>query len=466
MRPSRVFFRLAVFMLLAMPTLLCQTTGSALPIPPKKTKTATQKKPPQTQTGSTGQKNPQSNAENSQAPNADAAKAAPIVRLEDARVDAIDSDWANISLTDCIPGLPDPQRIMCNGKAFQLKVNDLALRAKIKSFHPGDRVRVDIKGNTELHDLLGPWSVPKECASASDRLLVLATCALVILGLATAVTKGAPLKFIVGADNRYSNSKFQIAVWFWVVISSYLATVVCRLWFAGWDFLGGVNIPQNLLVLSGLSAITYGGAKAITTSKVNAAMAPKSGGTGGAQSVSGSPGNPNQARQNLGNPGINANANQANANAPNANPPNPPVANTANQGGANPPNANAATTAPANLSFAFSGQISPPAMQFSGTGSFSSVQNPKKPLQPGEERFFRDLTQNDCGDFDFGDFQMVVVTLIAVGMYMLLVFHFLESIEFLKTASLPDVDTTILAGFGIGQGAYLAKKAGGDPGKT
>jgi hypothetical protein len=463
MRRSRFFFRLAVFMLLAMPTLLCQTTASAPATPPKKTQTATQKKPAQNQTGSTGQNNPQSSTENSQAPNADAAKTAAIVRLDDARVDAIDSDYANISLTDCIPGTPDPQEIICNGKAFQLKVNDLALRAKIKSFRPGDRVRVDIKGNTELQDLLGPWLVPEEGVSAADRLLVLAACALVILGLAAASTKGAPLKFIVGADNRYSNSKVQIAVWFWVVISSYLAAVVFRLWFAGWDFVGGVNIPQNLLVLSGLSAITYGGAKAITTSKVNAAMAPKAQAPGATPTQGGNPASSNQPRQNLGNPGTDANAGQANSNPANANP---PVANAANQGGANPPTPTAATAAPANLSFAFSGQISPPAMQFSGTGSFSSVQNPKNPLKPGQERFFRDLTQNDYGDFDFGDFQMVVVTLIAVGMYMLLVFHFLESVEFLKTASLPDVDTTILAGFGIGQGAYLAKKAGGNPGKS
>jgi len=61
---------------------------------------------------------------------------------------------------------------------------------------------------------------------------------------------------------------------------------------------------------------------------------------------------------------------------------------------------------------------------------------------------------------------MLAVTLVAVVMYLTLVFHFLESIEFLKTVSLPDVDSTILAGFGLGQGAYLAKKVGGDVGKS
>jgi len=74
--------------------------------------------------------------------------------------------------------------------------------------------------------------------------------------------------------------------------------------------------------------------------------------------------------------------------------------------------------------------------------------------------------QNDVGGFDFGDFQMIVVTLVAVGMYLMLIFHFLGSIEFLRTTSLPDVDTTILAGFGLDQGAYLAKKAGGNVGTS
>jgi hypothetical protein len=386
------------------------------------------------------------------------------VRLERARIDAIDANQEGISLTNCVPGSPDPQKIVCNGKAYHLKVSDQALRAKVKLYHVGDQVRATIKGDTELQDIPGFWSYPPEGISAYCRVLVLGACALFILALAAAVTKGAPLKFIVGADNRYSNSKTQLAVWFWVVVSSYLAAVVFRLWYAGWDLYGGVNIPQNLLVLSGLSAVTYGGAKAITTSKVDAAMAPKTGSSGGTQSVSGSQGGgPNQPNQNAAVPGANANPNQANANVPNANP---PAGNAANAAGGDPANSTGATTAPANLSFAFSGQIAPPAMQFSGTGSFSSVQNPKNPLKPGQESFIRDLTQNDYGQFDFGDFQMLVVTMVAVGMYMLLIFHFLESIECVKTATLPDVDTTILAGFGLGQGAYLAKKAGGNAGTS
>jgi hypothetical protein len=96
----------------------------------------------------------------------------------------------------------------------------------------------------------------------------------------------------------------------------------------------------------------------------------------------------------------------------------------------------------------------------------AAIPDPKSARNPGEESFFRDLVENDQGVFDFGDFQMLVVTFVAVAMYLMLIFHFLGSIQFLKTASLPDVDTTILAGFGLGQGAYLTKKAAGNVGTS
>ena len=314
----------------------------------------------------------------SQAAGGDSIKATAPVRLENARIDAIDSDYANMALTDCVPSQPDPHQIVCNGRAFRPKVNDLALRAKLKPYSVGDHVRIEINEKNEVQDIFGPWSLP---VCSNNRLVVLTVCALLLLGFAIAVTKGRPLKFIISPeDNRYSNSKFQMALWFWVLLSTYGATVVLRLWYAGWDFFGAVSIPENLLLLSGLSAITYGGAKAITTRKVDEAQHP-------------------------------------------VNPPGTVVPRLPNP-------------------------------------------NPKHALMPGQERFFGDLLQNDAGEFDFGDFQMLVVTLVAVGMYVTLIFHFLGSIEFLKTAKLPDVDTTILAAFGLGQGAYLAKKAGGQAGQS
>jgi hypothetical protein len=92
--------------------------------------------------------------------------------------------------------------------------------------------------------------------------------------------------------------------------------------------------------------------------------------------------------------------------------------------------------------------------------------DPKKVQQKGRENLLQDLLKNDQGVFDFGDFQMVVVTILAVCTYLLGVYHYLAVIDLTAAASLPDVDTTILATFGLGQGAYLAKKAAGNVGSS
>jgi hypothetical protein len=212
-----------------------------------------------------------------------------------------------------------------------------------------------------LTDLLGAYSRP---LSVQMRFLVLLFSTFGLFGIAALVTGGRPLAFVIGMDNRYSNSKVQVACWFWIVISTYISAWLFRVWSAGWDYAGMITIPQNLLVLSGLSVITYGGAKAITTAKADAAPGAKT----------------------------------------------------------------AATDA--------------------------------------ERRFVPNLVQNDAGGFDFGDFQMLVVTMLAVATYLMVFFHFFDAVPFTKAITLPDVDTTILSIFGLGQGAYLAKKAGGDPGTS
>jgi len=188
-----------------------------------------------------------------------------------------------------------------------------------------------------------------------------------------------PMQLIVGEDNRYSNSKFQTALWFGVLITTYISTVALRIWAAGGNLVDNVSIPTNLLLLSGMSAFSFAAAKGITTSKVNAAQA---------------------------------------------------------SGQADPKNS---VNAKPNLLLDLThddGVAAPPA----GT--------PQKPM------------------LDLGDFQMVVVTLLAVAVYLVLVYHFLGSIPKSAKVSLPDVDTTILATFGLGQGAYLTKKAVGNVGQS
>lgn len=196
--------------------------------------------------------------------------------------------------------------------------------------------------------------------------LVLAVTAALVAG-ATWLLLGCkpPWLLFLGQDNRYSTSKFQGVIWFWVLISAYLAILVQRAGSAGLGYFGGVDIPENLLILSGLSAVTVAGAKVITSSKVDA----------------------------------------ANARDP-----------TLADGG--------------------------------------------KP--PASVPRLTDLVRDDLNRADFGDFQSVVITVIAVAVYAVAVVEFMTLVEFRHQIEMPDVNSTLLALFGLGQAAYLGKKAAGE----
>jgi hypothetical protein len=330
--------------------------------------------------------------------------------LKNARVDGINADDGTLSVTDCAQLKSNPDsRPLCQGTAFNLTVKDAALKTKLTQFHLGDHVRVAFDSTFAVQAIDG---AAYSYLSAKYRFSMLLVCFLVPLAVATLMTWGHPFKLIVGLDNRYSNSKLQAALWFWVLLASYLDVLYFRISVAGLDFLGGINIPQNLLLLSGMSAITFTGAKAITTAKVNAANA---------------------------NAVIDVNAAAA------------PAKDLAQAA------AVAAVDRGAEVSV-----VVPAA----ATASNTPLQDPKNSLGEGEESFWRDIVQNDFGNFDFGDFQMIIVTLLAVCTYLLAVHHYVGAISLTATTSLPDVDTTILSTFGLGQGAYLAKKAAGNIGTT
>jgi len=338
---------------------------------------------------------------------------------ENMRLDALDADGANAAFTDCVCN-PNTMTIVCDAPSQSFKVDDAGVRAQLQQFVPGDHLRLDI---SPAPDAAGKFSLkgvrgieyypggtnPAQEISPTWRFLALAISALALYGLAFAVTKGAPNRFVLGQDKRYSNSKVQLAVWFWIVISTYLATFVFRIHYCGWEFLAGIGIPRNLLLLSGLSALTYGGAKAITTAKANAAS-------------------------------------------------DEVVRAQQTQDAAFIERQTAAQGSPQEAMAMAKVKVTTVALQVACAGM--------KTMPPNGPKLLRDLVSNDDGDFDFGDFQMLVVTLIAVGTYLMLIFHFLHAVEFRKTVLLPDVDTTVLALFGIGQGAYLTKKAGGDLGKS
>ena len=200
------------------------------------------------------------------------------------------------------------------------------------------------------------------------RVVFVGASALLIWVIAKLWSPGGASWLVLGEDNRYSNSKMQLALWSWLLVTVYVATIGIRLKEGGLDFFGGVNVPANLLWLSGISVLTFAGAKQLVTSRIDS------------------------------------------------------------------------STRPATM-------VKPP-----------PITGPKFP---------RDLVTDDSGRrADLGDFQMLLVTIIAVLVYGIRVFGWLGTLSLEASVDLPDVDTTLLSAFGVGQAAYLAKKAVGDAGAT
>lgn len=251
------------------------------------------------------------------------------------------------------------------GEIRRFAIQDEAVRETAKGYGTGDLVRVASKASPDANSqpVITLLTSARVLVSVRRRITVILCALLGLVIITVAITRASPAKLCIGQDGLYSNSQFQLVAWFTALIVSYMAAV----WFRSWDlhegFLAGINIPTNLLLLSGASALTFGSAKGITANKVEEAMR-------------------------------------------------------------------------------------------------TTGQNPKLPKNQ-VARLFYDLTHNDLGQFDLGDFQMVVITLLSVTMYVLLVFTFLGSLETRRIVSLPDIDTTVLAAFGLGQGAYLTKKAFG-----
>jgi hypothetical protein len=213
-------------------------------------------------------------------------------------------------------------------------------------------------------------SIRAEPVQVWTRIIAIVVSALVLLFLAAYASGWRPYRFLVGADERVSNSKCQAVLWFGAAMSVYLATLVLRLIESKWQLVGGIAIPANVLAMTGLSGLTFAGAKMIAVSK----------------------------------------------------------------NGGNPP-------APAPT-----GNVQPAAP---GTQK-------QKATEPD---WRKDLFTNDQGELDFGDFQMILIVWLSVVIYIVSAYLALGNLPLQEHVSLPDVDGSLLAAFGVAQGTYLAKKA-------
>lgn len=262
------------------------------------------------------------------------------------------------------------------GDAVEIQVQGQALKDGMTNWKAGDliiaTVAVSKSGATELTTLQDIQPQVLQVAWWEPGVALFSFPLLVIL--LAIFSKSVRELLFIGQDGRWSNSQTQMSLWFTLWVSAYVGTFILRWtsaqhflrWTSAQHFLGSITTPSALLTLSGLSGLTFAGAKGITANKA-------------------------------------------------ANPPAAPAGAVVPNGKRN--NTKAAATSPA------------------------------------------DLLKDDNGNFDFGDFQMLVVTLIAVISYSIIAYHFLGVLEARASVSLPDVDGTVLAMFGVGQGAYLAKKA-------
>ena len=64
---------------------------------------------------------------------------------------------------------------------------------------------------------------------------------------------------------------------------------------------------------------------------------------------------------------------------------------------------------------------------------------------------------------DLGDILLVLITLIAVTVSLVSVYHGLRTVELRASVSLPELDQSLLALLGVSHLTYLAKKATSDP---
>jgi hypothetical protein len=294
------------------------------------------------------------------------------------RVTAVAGDQQSLDVEGGRTGADHDSATPSNDVRDHLAVADATLRDGVKKLQKGDYITL-IYTSSEKQNVLTKFSVDQAGVTPAAVPIALALSGLFCLLFYYLLSGLHPMRLIIGEDNRYSNSKFQVALWFAVLITTYIAVILLRVWSIGGDFFGGVNIPTHLLTLSGLSAFTYGAAKGITTSKVNDAAA---------------------------------------------------------QGKADPKNS--ASVKPSLL------------LDLTHDDGVSAGGN----------------TPTRGPMLDLGDFQMIVVTLVAVVVYFGIIYTFLGSMPKTMQVSLPDVDTTILATFGLGQGAYLTKKAVGNVGQS
>lgn len=116
-----------------------------------------------------------------------------------------------------------------------LTVDDPSIKAAFAKLQPGDivQVEVDPADNPQHIKTLG---VAIRNVNGWGRISTLAVAIVLLVSVAALVTRGKPRNFLIGVDNRYSNSQCQLALWFATVMTIYLSILILRVWMGDGTF--------------------------------------------------------------------------------------------------------------------------------------------------------------------------------------------------------------------------------------
>jgi hypothetical protein len=176
-----------------------------------------------------------------------------------------------------IKNLPDSYRIKLAPNTA-IAVGDRTIFPA--SLRPGEDF-VTIK-YTDTGDKISISSITLEKIRAPKRVKLLSmafgiSLTVILLLAFSGVSNKVGGGLFVGQDNRYSDSKFQMMIWIFTALFSYV-TLFFQRYFGSTDlmtFSSVINIPENLGILMGISAGSFVGAKAITSSQVASGVAAK-----------------------------------------------------------------------------------------------------------------------------------------------------------------------------------------------
>ena len=166
---------------------------------------------------------------------------------------------------DAVPCCPDPARFWLRCSLESRSPDSVRLRLR-------DTVRTFPLGTVELQNAaaalrqknraLASFAVPPSSGKLealavevhwSIRLAVILGAVAVLLPLARTYRK---------SDVQERAPAGLMLAWFVVLAAAYVCTVVLRWWAGGFAYTGGVQVPANPVVLAGVSALTFGGARA------------------------------------------------------------------------------------------------------------------------------------------------------------------------------------------------------------